>query len=191
MNDAGHPCGTHPNSSTHPRMIKAVQREKLALERRLQGWSFEEIANDCGYADRSAARKAVMRALDHTVREPIEEAIAEHLARLDDLVRALHPERHKPPAARVIIQALDQRAKITGLYAPEKVAHQVERESHQEKALAVVEAVEEWQKLLLGEAVAAEEIRRNGTRQLPQPVGVLPEGGRDNAVESTHRERRW
>jgi len=60
-----------------------VTRDAEALSYRAQGWTYGRIANAMGYTDRSAARKAVERALAADVRETTEEAKALILADLN------------------------------------------------------------------------------------------------------------
>jgi hypothetical protein len=50
-------------TSKDQRDLNAAQREKLAIELRMQGYDFDAIAQSCGYANRSAAYKAWKRAL--------------------------------------------------------------------------------------------------------------------------------
>jgi hypothetical protein len=60
-----------------------VTRDAEALSYRAQGWTYGRIATSMGYSDRSAARKAVERALAADVRETTEEAKALILADLN------------------------------------------------------------------------------------------------------------
>ena len=48
-------------------MATARFRAALAVELRVQGFTYEELAQTLGYSHRSAARKAVMRALAERV----------------------------------------------------------------------------------------------------------------------------
>jgi hypothetical protein len=49
-------------------------KDAEALSYRAHGWTYQHIANEMGYRDRSAARKAVERAMTHDVRESNEAA---------------------------------------------------------------------------------------------------------------------
>lgn len=84
------------------------------------------------YGGRAAAQKAYMRAIavrDEEGRETREQARIEHLLTLDVLLRSQLVDATKPgvdPADRsrattAALRAMDQRAKILGLYAPTKV----------------------------------------------------------------------
>ncbi len=62
-----------------------AEREAAAMRLRARGESYSAIADQLGYCDRSAARKAVQRGLAATVAEPAAELRDLELARLDDL----------------------------------------------------------------------------------------------------------
>lgn len=49
-------------------------RDAEALSYRARGWNYQRIANEMGYSDRSAARKACERALVADIRETRDEA---------------------------------------------------------------------------------------------------------------------
>lgn len=49
-------------------------RDAQALGYRARGWTYDRVANEMGYQNRSAARKAVERAMANAVRETTEEA---------------------------------------------------------------------------------------------------------------------
>ena len=53
---------------------RTALRDAQALGYRAQGWTYDRIANEMGYSDRSAARKAVERSMATTVRETADEA---------------------------------------------------------------------------------------------------------------------
>ena len=61
--------------ATHPRLIRARQREKRAIELREQGWSFQAIAAEVGYSDRCGAWEAVTRAMARLVPQEKADAI--------------------------------------------------------------------------------------------------------------------
>ena len=77
---------------TAPRKIRAAERRLRAIELRKAGASFDQIAAELGYADRSGAYRAVREALATLAAEQ-NEATAGHVAldleRLDDLLRAV------------------------------------------------------------------------------------------------------
>lgn len=51
-------------------------RDAEALSYRARGWTYQRIANEMGYGDKSAARKACERALSADIRETVDEAKA-------------------------------------------------------------------------------------------------------------------
>lgn len=60
-------------------------RDAQSLGFRARGWSYDRIANEMGYTNRSGARKAVERAMAAAVRETTEEAKTLLLADLNAL----------------------------------------------------------------------------------------------------------
>lgn len=125
---------------------RAQAREQRAVELRLLGHTYEQIAHamlctnpehrpdpdpSCGrcvplYRDKSAARKAVVRALgrDYALgAEGREQLRQTHLARLDLLYRraARAAVQGEWEAARVAVRILDAQAKVLGIYAPSRL----------------------------------------------------------------------
>lgn len=62
-------------------------RDAEAAKLRAEGWTYQRIANEMGYTNASGARKAVMRGLARSVREPYEEARHLALMELDELAQ--------------------------------------------------------------------------------------------------------
>jgi hypothetical protein len=125
-----------------------ADRDAEACRMRNLSQTYDEIATAMGFADRSAARKAVERAMLLTVQEPAAEQRAMQLAKLDVLFReawrvlkAEHwainngrvimdprdPERalvdHGPVLAAIntVLKIEERRAKLLGLDAPTRV----------------------------------------------------------------------
>lgn len=117
-------------------------KDAQALSRRARGWTYQRIATEMGYRDRSAARKAVERAMAHEVREGNEAAKTILLADLNAAkqeIWAVMDARHVTISNGVVV-CLDGRpvpdddpiyrgvdrlvkidqelAKIYGVYAP-------------------------------------------------------------------------
>ena len=59
-----------PESKLSPRRIAAVEKQGQALELRMAGRTWREIAEALGYASHSGAIEAVRVALQKTVEEP-------------------------------------------------------------------------------------------------------------------------
>jgi len=123
------------------RTATAAERQREALELRKRGLSFDAIATQVGYADRSAARKAIRVAIAEITREPAEEVKKLELERLDALyVSAMAivdaapsiPDDEGPDEAydaamktrldaiRTALKVSERRSKLEGLDAPVK-----------------------------------------------------------------------
>jgi hypothetical protein len=73
------------NSPTSSRRLEAAERRRKALELRKAGATYDSIAQELGFANKGAAHKTVMVALDNTIREPANEVRKLELERLDRL----------------------------------------------------------------------------------------------------------
>ena len=114
------PKGT-PRASK--RGIDATDKQAAALELRRAGRTFEEIADALGYSNKSGAYKAVMSALQETLREPAEEYRELHRSRLEAIVSAYWRDMQSgnEKAAAVVSRALADLAELDGLNAPKRV----------------------------------------------------------------------
>ena len=70
------------------RKMTAKQKSARAVELYNLGWTYEEIAPEVGYRDRSGAYRAVERAIAEQIREPAEHVRRAEVARLDMLLKA-------------------------------------------------------------------------------------------------------
>jgi transcriptional regulator with XRE-family HTH domain len=90
---AGTPRG-NPNqdarsgSGQYVRTPETAHRDARAAELRAEGWTFEQIANELGFSNKSNARQAVRRALRDIVQGPAEKLLALHMERLETLYEA-------------------------------------------------------------------------------------------------------
>lgn len=73
--------GTNPPN----RDVNATNRCTLAIKLRAMKMTYESIAAQCGYANASSARKAVMRELDRCVIKNVEDLRTEELDSLEQL----------------------------------------------------------------------------------------------------------
>ena len=109
---------------TSPAVIERADREREAIALRRAGCSYDEIAVQVGYVDRSGAKKAVERGLSRWMREADAELRALELERTEALVARLWPQidRRYPnlKALTAYLRLVDYRAKIAGLYAPQR-----------------------------------------------------------------------
>lgn len=115
------PAKAAPNPGT-------AARWKKALELRLSGFTYQQIADACGYSDHSSARYAIRRSMQFSLAEPAEELRHIEAARLDKLMQFVWPKKSdtEPVKANAGIGDLDQRARdqsnrekdrLTRLYA--------------------------------------------------------------------------
>lgn len=114
---------------TAPGKVSARQRELDALTLRKAGATFDQIKDEVGYKTRSAAYKAVMRALHRLAdeaRDETEALRAMELIRIDTmwleawrlvLDREL-PNRERLNAMKVCVSLIRERAQIGGLRIP-------------------------------------------------------------------------
>lgn len=123
-----------PGKNMTARKVEEAERERKAVAAMLRGLTFEQAAEAVGYADRSSARKAVMRVLARTaadIKEKADELRALEVARLDRALveitaYAFHPAT-SPDTRLKYLEALNRnvrtRAMILGLNAP--IQHEV------------------------------------------------------------------
>lgn len=124
-----HIRGTRPPrgaaSPTSPLRLKALERQRQALALRMAGASFDEIAESLGYADRGGAHKAIMAAIESTLREPAEGVRELELKRLDRLLMAAWKAATAGDlqAIAVCLQIMKRRADFEGLDKAKKLEH--------------------------------------------------------------------
>ena len=103
--------------------IDSKKREARVFELRIQGSTFDQIANEVGYSGPSGAWQAYQRVKSEFIYESVDESRQLELMRLDELQvavwdRAINGEL---PAAHCVLKIMDRRAKLLGLDKPEKV----------------------------------------------------------------------
>lgn len=121
--------------------IMAREKQRKALELRKGGASYIDIAQACGYADQSGARKAVMAAFGELIQEPAVEVKSLQIERLNHMLLSLWPK----------INQGDERAIDTGLRIMDKVdrlmgteaAAQVDVNVNQQGAILVIDGSKE------------------------------------------------
>ena len=115
-------------SSPRQRMT-AAQRRKQALGLQLAGVDLRTIAEQVGYADASAAKKASDRAIaDSIAREEadVDALRLDEVMRLDRLQAAFWSPAVKDrdkKAADIVLKCIRGRIELRGLAAPAKVEH--------------------------------------------------------------------
>ncbi|MEU8756225.1 hypothetical protein AB0C88_37635 [Streptomyces chartreusis] len=138
----------HNGAGRFERSIETAQRDARAAELRAENYTYQQIADELGWADKSDARKAVRRALREIVQGPAEALLANHMERLETLyeraldiaerqhvvvsygqiVRGDDGEPLKDPgpelaALREARATLDSFWTLTGMKKPAKVEH--------------------------------------------------------------------
>ncbi len=107
--------------------IKKREKSVRALELRKAGVSYEMIAQQLGYSNRTSAHRAVSKLLDATEKEVVTDLREMELRRLDDLFRSMYPVALKGNFQAVdrCLKIMERRSKIAGLDAPEKTQSDV------------------------------------------------------------------
>jgi hypothetical protein len=110
---------------TSPETAAAKQKAAKAVELRMEGKTFDDIAKEVGYNSRQAAHDAVKRALELIVREPAAELIKLDLERLDAMwgINYLNAQAGDVQALTACMKIMERRAKLLGLDSPEKLDH--------------------------------------------------------------------
>ena len=109
---------------TTQRDINASERSRLALQLRKEGWTLDEIAQQCGYQDKSGAYRAIKRELERLPVEDADNLRKLELMRLDDLYSICYkrmkdkgPKGERDPLWAVdrLLKISEQRARLMGL----------------------------------------------------------------------------
>jgi len=148
------------------RRMEEAQRRRRALELRVAGATYEEIAEALGYSSRSAAWKAVWRAYRQGLRDPAEHLRELESERLDRLQKAWWGKALSGDvgAFRYLLRLMERRAKLLGLDAPTKIAPTDPSGEQEYAELSDVERLERIEAIL----------ERARTRRDRQAVGAGP-----------------
>jgi hypothetical protein len=111
-----------PNGSPGGSLRARRERERLAVELRVQGCTFGQIGARLGVSDRMASR-IFHRAMDRVLREPVGQLVDLESARLDALWAAMWPRALAGSArhAEVCVRICERRARLLGLDQPAKM----------------------------------------------------------------------
>lgn len=111
-------------SKSSPRRIVATKKQAQALELRMAGRTFQEIADTIGYQTPQGAIMAVKAALDKTIRPAADEWRALTLERLTKILQVFWPKMLKgdEKAADRVFKAITDHRQLLGLDAPVKTA---------------------------------------------------------------------
>ena len=109
-------------NQTSPSTIDAKVRAARALELRMEGMKFDDIATELGYNSKQAAFDAVSRELKAITREPAEEVLRLDLERLDRMwgIHYLNAQAGDAMALSSCMRIMERRARLLGLDAPAK-----------------------------------------------------------------------
>lgn len=110
-----------PEGTASARKVLARKRETDALELRLGGATYEQIAGRLGYKNRSSAQRAVLRALDKLIApEDVESLRQLELERLDRLLLGIWSSavHGNLPELDRVLKIFERRARILGIDAP-------------------------------------------------------------------------
>lgn len=86
---------TRPRSATKSKLASR-ERERRSLQLRMAGMTYDDIAQNLGYANRASARAAVLRALQRHTQEPAEELVRLDTERLNAMLLMLWPKVQDP-----------------------------------------------------------------------------------------------
>lgn len=110
-----------PSNGKLARQLDHRQRQAKALQLRLEGRPWQQVADLAGYAHVSSAHKAVKTALDRVPKANAEQYRALEEQRLDELTR-LASEATRPAeggvnldAVRTLVRISERRSKLLGL----------------------------------------------------------------------------
>ncbi len=106
----------------HRNRALAAERRRRCVEFSLQGWTYQQIAEELGYDNRGTVYRLVQTALRGQEVESIHKLRDLEVARLDELQaawwdRALSGDAQ---AAMLAFRIIDRRCKILGMYAPDR-----------------------------------------------------------------------
>ena len=112
-------------SKLSPRRITAVEKQRQAVELRLAGRTWQEIANALGYRNHSSAIYAVESALKKTLEPASDSFRALTLERLTKVLQVFWPMMLQGDynAAKTVMQAIGDMRKLMGTDAPTQVEH--------------------------------------------------------------------
>ncbi len=101
--------------------IENAERVKKAIQLRHAGYSWDDIATECGWASRGAAYTQVKRANEHALSEMHEEVglwRLQGLERYRELIKALWDRRFDEKVAMAIMRIQERIDRLTGAEQP-------------------------------------------------------------------------
>jgi hypothetical protein len=115
-------ASNQPNGSVGGSLHARRERERLAVELRVEGCTYAEIGAHLGVSDRMASR-IFHRAMDRVLREPVAQLVELEASRLDGLWAAMWPRALAGSArhAEVCVRISERRSRLLGLDQPTRV----------------------------------------------------------------------
>ena len=112
-------------SKLSPRRIEARNKQQQALELRMAGRTWQEIAEHLGYKSHTGAIEAVKVALARSNHEAAEDYRNLTLGRLTKILQVHWPLmlQADPVASKLCLQTIKDMRELTGLDAPSKLEH--------------------------------------------------------------------
>lgn len=125
--DDGNITVENPLPVKHARAMKARERERAAIQLKLAGASYSQIAERLGYSHPNSAYEAVKRAMERLPNPEAETLRRVHHARLEHLLMVQWPEATQgdPKATQTALAIMDRLAKLHGLDAATQHEHHV------------------------------------------------------------------
>ena len=114
-----------PESKYSLRRLNAVDKQRRAVELRMAGRTFQEIADTLGYSTHSGAIRAVKDSLQKTLGVPSAEFRELTLERLTKILQVQWPDmlRGEASAAKVCLQAIGDMRQLMGVDMPARIEH--------------------------------------------------------------------
>lgn len=105
-------------ASTTGAKATAAHKRARALALRMEGYSYDDIASEVGYASKGSAHKAVAQGLKDIPREAAEQAREAEMGRLDMMQKAVMQQAlaGDPMAVDRVLKVVEARSKLLGLY---------------------------------------------------------------------------
>ena len=112
-------------SKLSPRRIDAQQKQQQAMELRMAGRTWQEIADHLGYASHTGAYEAVKVALSRSNHEAAEDYRSLTIGRLTKILQIHWPLRHHADnnSTRLCLQTIKDMREVLGLDSPSKFEH--------------------------------------------------------------------
>ena len=112
-------------SKLSPRRVEAALKQRQALELRIAGRTWQEIADHVGYSNHSGAIAAVKSALSKTLQEPADELRALMKERYEKMIQVYWPSliRGDISSGKLCLSTMAAERELLGLDAPTKVEY--------------------------------------------------------------------